>query len=156
MALEKQSKQTDLSIDEAYAYLVHRTARLLRFHFLRMAADNGIELTPEQWFILNRLRKQSGLTQTELADSIFKDRANITRILNSMEGHELVERRSDAEDKRVYRVFLTDRGRRVHDQMARAAAAERKTVYRGLNKNDFKELKRILDVIDANIIAAVE
>ena len=44
----------------------------------------------------------------------------------------------------------------MHDMLADVATGERKRVYRGLTGSDHRELKRILDIIDRNIIESME
>jgi DNA-binding MarR family transcriptional regulator len=49
---------------------------------------------------------------------------NLTGIVDRLEEQRLVQRRPDAKDRRVIRVALTERGRRVTDQMLPAHAAD--------------------------------
>lgn len=141
-----------LTVDRAYAYLILRTSRLLRFHFQAMTGALGVKLSPEQWLILNRLTHESGLCQSELIDATFRDRPNVSRMLASLEQKELIRRSTDAEDSRKYRVFLTPKGRRLHERLIPAVKRERQQVYRGLTDADFAALERIVDTIDSNIL----
>ena len=43
---------------------------------------NGIDLTVDQWLVLKKISDADGLTQIELAEAVFKDRASIKRILD--------------------------------------------------------------------------
>ena len=50
-----------------------------------------------------------GLIQSELSKKMLVSRANITSLINRLEKEDLVVRRTDSSDKRVFRVCLTNR-----------------------------------------------
>jgi DNA-binding MarR family transcriptional regulator len=80
------------------------------------------------------------------------DSPNITRILDGMERKKMVERRGDPEDRRKFRIFLADEGRRIHRLYLKHAPKTRLEDYSGLNDKDLGELKRILNRIENNIM----
>ena len=91
--------------DDAPAWLIQRTARLLRVLFLRLVQEQGdVDVTPEMWTVLTRLVARDGQYQSELAAGTYRDRPNMSRILAGMEQRDLVERRPDAEDRRKTRI----------------------------------------------------
>ena len=149
-------QEKKLSVDRAYAYLILRTSRLLRFHFQAMTSALGIELSPEQWLILNRLTNLEGLRQSELIDATFKDRPNVSRMLASLERKGLIRRKTDSEDSRRYRVHLTAKGRELHERLVPSVKRERKRVYKGLSNTDFDAVKHVLDTIDNNVLDALQ
>lgn len=71
------------------------------------------ELTVPQWATLMRLSRQEDLSQSELGNSLFFDKATIGGILIRLEGRDLLQRRRDATDRRVIKVRLTMAGRRM-------------------------------------------
>ena len=102
--------------DDAPAYLIQRTSRLLRVLFLRIVQSEGNNITPEMWMVLSRLLIRDGQYQNELADATFRDRPNLSRIVVGLEERGLVTRRGDEGDRRRVRVYLTRSGRDlVHD-----------------------------------------
>lgn len=54
-----------------------------------------------------------GMTQTELGKKLLVSRANITRLIDRLEKEELVVRKPNPTDKRVFQLFLTDRASRL-------------------------------------------
>lgn len=50
-----------------------------------------------------------GLTQSELGKKLLVSRANITRLIDRLEKENLVVRKPDPNDKRVFQLYLTDR-----------------------------------------------
>lgn len=150
MAINKDIQKE--TIDVAFAYLIARSARLLRYSFIKEFRQHGYELTPEQWFIITKLNEQDGLTQVELTDDIFNDKPNITRILDSMEKKKLVERRRSDSDRRSFNIFLTGHAKKLLPKLWAFARQEREIVYSGLTKKDFSALEKIVTKIEVNIL----
>ncbi|MEL6547668.1 MAG: MarR family transcriptional regulator [Myxococcota bacterium] len=145
-----------LSINDSVAYHIHRTARLLRAHLLRRIRELGLDATPEQWFILNKLHARDGQSQSELADDIFADRPNITRMVDGMERQGWVTRRPDQEDGRRKLVFLTRSGRATAEKIASMAAVERAVLFSGLSTEDLAATRRLLSQLEQQIQREME
>lgn len=60
--------------------------------------------------ILANIYRFAGLTQNELAQRLLVGRSNLSMLLPELEKRGLIERRSDAADKRVRRLWLTKAG----------------------------------------------
>jgi MarR family transcriptional regulator, transcriptional regulator for hemolysin len=133
------------------AYRIYRCARLLRSHFQALAASNGIELSQEQWFILNRLAQHGSLSQVDLGDHFLDDRPNIARLVATLESKGMVQRGADANDRRKYSVTLTAEGRRLHDSFAALVPTARTQSVAGIAKSDLAIAMRVLSTIEENI-----
>lgn len=117
---------------------------------MNMGADSGIEITQEQWFVLNKLAQADGSSQVDLTEDIFADRPNLTRILATMERRGLVRRVADPEDGRRMRVYLTDDGRKMENGFSEIARRERRRLFAGISKEDLETTKRVLARIEEN------
>jgi len=67
--------------------------------------------------ILFALWKEEGQTHGELATRLHVTPATVTKMLQRMEKAGFVVRRPDADDHRVSRVYLTDAGRSIRDEV---------------------------------------
>ena len=67
--------------------------------------------------VLFALWEQEGATHGELAARLHVKPATITKMLKRMEKAGFVERRSDPADQRVSRVYLTDAGRSIRNEV---------------------------------------
>lgn len=141
-------------VEQAFGFQIVRMARLLRVHFTRFAEREGFDITQEQWLILNKLAQNPGVSQLSLADSLIHDKPNITRILAGLEAKKLIQRKNDREDRRVMRVSLTAAGERLHADFSKCVTAERDRMHAGLNDADFKNLMRIVDTLEKNILGS--
>ena len=139
-----------IRIEDAIAYRIHRTARVLRKHFHDLAEGAGLDLSQEQWFILNKLMHDDGVAQGELVDVLFGDRPNISRMLVALEERGDVVRRADRDDARKVRVHLTAAGRRTHDAFSALVPVARRQIGRGISAEDLDVARRVLAQIESN------
>src|ERR1700704_3812871 len=72
------------------------------------------QLSPAQLDVLAKVGSSEGISQQELANALLVTKGNVCQLLDKMEGSGLLERRPDG---RVNRLFLTDQGRQVHDEV---------------------------------------
>jgi DNA-binding MarR family transcriptional regulator len=106
-----------MSIDlkrQLVAQLVE-SSRLLRNYIDHRAKTCGT--TRAQWIVLFRLREQEGLSQVDLADVLELQPISLVRLLDRLVEHGLLERRHDPKDRRANRLFLTERGRQLVDDL---------------------------------------
>lgn len=141
--------------DDAAAYLIQRSARLLRVLFQRAVGTSEPELTPEMWLILSRLVARDGQYQSELAEATLRDRPNVSRIVTGLERRGFVTRRKDNSDARRLRVYLTAKSLKCAATVAPVAARVRDSIYEGLSQADVAQLRRSLRRIERNALAAL-
>jgi MarR family transcriptional regulator, transcriptional regulator for hemolysin len=91
------------------------SSRLLRNYIDHRAKTRGT--TRAQWIVLFRLREQEGLSQVDLADVLELQPISLVRLLDRLVEHGLLERRQDPKDRRANRLFLTERGRQLVDDL---------------------------------------
>ena len=133
-------------------YMIYKTARIMRMKFQNDMRSIDLDITQEQYFILIKLWALDGQYQAELADEIFQDNPNITSILDNMEKKKLIVRKPDKNDRRKFRIFLTQKAKDIYNTYKTGAPESRKLDYKHLNDKDFDDLKRILSTIEANIL----
>ncbi|MCX8211903.1 MAG: MarR family transcriptional regulator, partial [Lewinella sp.] len=97
--------------------LLDRTTRLLKAHFQRAFKDAEVDLTPEQWVVLDHLHKEGSSSQTELANGTFKDAPTVSRIIDKLAKKGLAARKRFPNDRRRYQVALTAKGESIHEQL---------------------------------------
>lgn len=99
---------SDSIITESTGYFLVQACKAHRQKAADLLAQ--LELFVGQEMFLLHLWQEDGLTQSELAESMCIQPATLTRMLDRMAKSGLVERRKDAEDQRLSRVYLTERG----------------------------------------------
>jgi DNA-binding MarR family transcriptional regulator len=87
----------------------------MRPRMLRVAAEFG--LTPPQMLALRALDPESPMPMRELATLLHCDSSNVTGLVDGLEAHGLVERRSAERDRRVRMLVVTERGAQMRERL---------------------------------------
>ena len=139
-----------MSKDKKVGFILESNTRIAKLSFIKAFKKLGVDVTPEQWVILDNLSQTDGLTQTELANRSFKNTPTISRIIDVLAKKKFLERRVDAVDRRKQLVFLTDKGRAIVECCQDEISALRKISWTGLSDEDYEEFLRITSKIFEN------
>lgn len=137
------------SIEDSLGFIMNRTNTKLKNELLQRLKP--YDVTPEQWAVLNRLWEREGLSPKELAELTSKDQPNIARILDKLEKKGLITRQTNPDDNRSFLIYLTDRGRELKDELIPLALAALNKALRGIEQEQVKELKLLLNRIYTNL-----
>jgi DNA-binding MarR family transcriptional regulator len=103
--------------------------------------------------LLFALWHKEGLSQSELADQLHVRPATMTKMLQRMAETGFVERRRDQEDQRVWRVYLTEAGREIRQEVRRVWAQLEREALLGFSEEERVVLRRFLTQIRDNLRA---
>ena len=121
--------------------------RNLRRYAAERFVDEGLEITVDQWGALLLLRDSGdGLSNSELASQMSKDKPTVTRIVDVLVRKSLVVRQPNKNDRRQQRISLTRKGKSTvskaepivkkirRDVVASLSSAEKETLLHCLNQ----------------------
>jgi MarR family transcriptional regulator, transcriptional regulator for hemolysin len=132
-----------------FGFILSDVARLMRTAFDRRMRSLG--LTRSQWWVLNHLFRNDGVTQSELAEILEVEKATLGRLLDRLEQKRWVRREGDAADRRAKRVFLTEEFEPSLKAMRAAAAELRRDALAGLSAEDQTRFVDALLAVKANL-----
>ena len=139
-----------MAIKKQVGYYLESTTRHVKLAFTQAFNQAEVDLTPEQWVLLDHLLVQNGLSQTELAEKSYKNAPTVSRILDVLERKAYIERQRFKNDRRRYKIFLTDSGRAIALKALPIAEQLRQQGWEGLSDDDYNQLIRILGTIFKN------
>jgi len=132
-----------------FGFILNDVARLMRTQFDRRVKALG--LTRSQWWVLNHLFRNDGVTQSELAVILEIEKATLGRLLDRMEQKGWVRREEHAGDRRAKRVFLTKEVEPAIKTMRAAAADLRRDALSGLSAAQTNTFVDALLAIKSNL-----
>lgn len=128
-----------------------QAARSMRTVLTRNLTASG--LYAGQDGVILALAASDGLPAGTLAQKLGVKAPTMTRTIGRMEAQGFVERRPDAEDARLTKVYLTETGRNSVGEIESSAAACDELATRGLSEKDVRSLVRLLKAIEGNLQA---
>lgn len=138
-------------LEDALAFRLHRTNRLLRTHLGRFLEEREPGLSPEQWFVLARIAQRAPVRQVTLAEPVLGDPPNVSRLVDALVDRGYVARSPDPDDRRSRLLTLTRPGQARVTQLLADAVEQRELVFAGLSDDELDTLATYLDRIDANV-----
>ncbi|MDH4140960.1 MAG: MarR family winged helix-turn-helix transcriptional regulator [Coriobacteriia bacterium] len=147
--VERTSRALPFRVLGAFHQLMHSYRQLMS----RKLAEYGAH--PGQTFCLREIAHNDGITQRDLAENLHVARPTVTVMLQKMQKAGLVERRSDEHDRRYTRIYLTDSGWALHDEMHRLLDEVVAEVIGPLSEKDQAELVRLLGALNDNMLASI-
>lgn len=142
------------SDQRAYFFKIDTTIKRIRTFMQRGLTEAGIDLTVDQWVVLDHIHPSPGISQNDLATTTAKDAPTITRILDLLVQKGLIRRKMSEYDRRKFSIFLTEEGEKQHFQAFQVIAEARKKSWENLTDDDYNHLVRIMDQIYENSISS--
>lgn len=105
------------------------------------------DLTPPQFALLAFLWQQDGQTQVELSEKGQIDRSTVGGLIDRLERNGLLERRQHPQDRRAYKIHLTELGKTMESTLSACANRALAKFTSGLSNHECSELKRMLEIL---------
>ncbi len=141
-----------LSETKKYGVLLDTSLKIIKQDIQQRFKSANIDLTPEQWTLLDELASRGELSQKQLAESTFKDAPTVSRIVDLLIRRGYINRKSDHGDRRKYLISLTDAGQSIYQKSAPMINAARTDGWAGLTDDDFQQFETILQKLTSNIL----
>jgi len=132
---------------------LHRAIRHLKHTHWRIISEEfaKIGLTEGQPKIIGFLIRNDGCIQRELASHCQIKSSTVTSLLANMERSGLIYRISNPQDKRILNVYLTEKGRAVHEEIERIFAKVDEECFLGFTVEEKNQTIDLLNRICENL-----
>lgn len=107
--------------------------------------------TQPRWRVLSWAELLPGIKQTDLAERMNISGPTLVRILDSLEGQGMIERRESADDRRVKEIYLTERGKPICDQIDVEVSKIRDAVLEGVSEQNLRTCLEVLAHVRRNL-----
>jgi DNA-binding MarR family transcriptional regulator len=139
----------DISPERSFGYLLRDTSRLLQRMLQERVTRHGVTLS--QNFILRELWETDGLTIRELGVRLRVVDPRMTTTIDALERKGLVKRVGSTSDRRRVHVFLTPKGRALHDDCERYSIEVNASALNGVSPAALREFRAVLGRVKTNL-----
>jgi MarR family transcriptional regulator for hemolysin len=136
-------------LDRPATARIARLARMLRHEFDEQLSSHG--LTGVQMGLLTRLARSEGLVQADLGRRMAIEPATLTGIVQRLEREGWLRRSGDADNRRLQRVWLTEKARTALPTLLRIQNRYRRRALAGLDAGELAQLENLLSRIEGNL-----
>lgn len=144
--MTNSEKENSIGYQLSYTENLHRNLLNKKF------STNKLEITPEQFIILDLLTEHStGISMQKISEKIHRDNSAITRSIDILEKKNLVSRVNAEKDRRKKIILITEQGITLLHNAKDIAKQYAKEVAKGLTEKQLNDLFSILKTIQNNI-----
>lgn len=133
-----------MNIEETVDYHLRSTLFATRRMYNILAIDNGI--TQGIGYALINISKE-GVPATKIAPMMGMSTSSLSRLLKNMEDDGLIYRKSNEEDRRVVKIFLTSRGIELRTKVRKVVIDFNGKLSEIISKADMEAFVRVNEII---------
>lgn len=140
---------------EARSYLIgfflSRASLAMKQHVNYLLKQSGMDDVSMGFIgVLLALYRADGQTISELGEAVSLEKSTMTGLIDRMVRAGLVNREADPADRRVLRVWLTDRGKQVQAGIGKVLGQAYQDLTQGVADKEVERVERILGHIIEN------
>ncbi len=102
--------------------------------------------------IIRHIKREDGMTQKKLCESIKKDKAAIARGVAHLESIGLITRFPEEKDKRISKLYLSDKGEEILPVINQIHEDAIIAAMENIDENSLKQLNETLEKIEENLL----
>lgn len=107
------------------------------------------DISQVQSHILYELARTEGPSMQQVAETIGMDITTFSRQIQTLVKMELVEKRQSSEDKRMYHLYLTEKGDKLEDEINQQMLHYLTNVFSNISEKESVEVVQSLKVLNA-------
>lgn len=137
-------------LNEVFFYQLEKSIKSYRRYAQTRFKDNGIDITIDQWLVLNALSENEEITQSDLAEIVFKDKASMTRLIELLVLKKYVQRTAHDTSRRRFKLTITPKGHELIRQILPLVKENRKQALKQINFQELQQTEVVLKQISTN------
>jgi DNA-binding MarR family transcriptional regulator len=129
--------------------LLLAASRVMGAYYAGLLVQQGLRISPAGLGVLRVLLAGDGLKSSDVAARGWSSPGTLTSVVNTLVREGYVERRRDAGDRRVVRLYVTDKGRRICQDYLASAGPHWRAAFAFVSPDDEPVIRRFfIDMID--------
>lgn len=123
----------------------------LKKYLAEVFKKNNVNLTGEQYLVMDTLWNEGTLTQQAIAFIIQKDKNSVTQFIDNLEKKGLVTRSVAKDDRRVNNIEVTEKGMALKDSTKQLAIDTMNKALESIPEEDIMTFVEVLKKVCSNI-----
>jgi MarR family transcriptional regulator for hemolysin len=137
-------------LEDILFYSFERSIKSYRQLAQQQLVKHGFDITIDQWLLLKTLNDNPEQTQQQIALTIFKDFASVTRIVELLVGKEYIVRYPHPTDRRRFKLKLTESAEKLLSNMQPVIETNRRIALKDISEQQILQFQQVLNLIYNN------
>ncbi|MCH3940600.1 MAG: MarR family transcriptional regulator [Bacteroidales bacterium] len=113
--------------------------------------EEGFNLTPEQFLVMDTLWDEGVLTQQQIANITMRDKNSIVKLIDGLENRKLVKRVSNPKDRRQNLIRVTPYSLKIREKVNECAFKSVESIIKGISEEELETFIGILAKLEKNM-----
>jgi len=133
-----------MAVEDRLIYLISKVCQKLIINLQKSFSENGVEVTPIQVMLLFFLQKNDGSSLTQISQGLMLENPTVTGLIDRLEKLDYVKRSDHPDDRRVYLVRITEKGKKVANKALPIIKKLNEEIKKGYSKGEIENFKKVL------------
>lgn len=138
-------------LSKEIAVYLNLAACKLRLFTASMLKKYGVELSPEQFLLIDLLWNEGTMTQQKVADTMQKDKNSVTKLVDALEQKGLVVRQRGSADRRENHLVLTQKALEMKLGAKETGISILEDMIEGISEEELKSFLATLNKLSSNM-----
>ncbi|MBM4323053.1 MAG: MarR family transcriptional regulator [Deltaproteobacteria bacterium] len=131
-------------VEDRFIFLISKVCQKLVINLQKSYSESGIEVTPIQGMLLFFLQKNDGSSLTQISQGLMLENPTVTGLIDRLEKLGYVKRSDHPDDRRVYLVHITEKGKKVANKALPIVKKLNEEIKKGYSKEEIESFKKVL------------
>ena len=131
-------------VEDRLIFLISRVYQKLINNLQKAFTKSGIEVTPVQIGLLFFLQKNDGSSLTQISQGLMLENPTVTGLIDRLEKSGYVKRSDHPNDRRVWLVYLTEKGNKVANRALPIVKKLNEQIKKGYSEEEIESFKKVL------------
>jgi len=142
--MKNQLRGSTMAIEDRFIFLISKVCQKLIINLQKAFSESGVEVTPIQVMLLFFLQKNDGSSLTQISQGLMLENPTVTGLIDRLEKLGYVKRSDHPNDRRVYLVHLTEKGKKVANKALPIIKKLNEEIKKGYSKEEMEGFKKVL------------
>ena len=137
-------------LNDTFFYNLEKSVKTYRQYFQNQLKKHGLGITLDQWLILNTIIENPDISQNEIAEKVFKDKASVARIIELFVQNGFLVRAIHPTNRRMFQLSITEKGTETIGKLSDLVQVFRKNALVGISSDVLRDTQNTMKIIVAN------
>jgi DNA-binding MarR family transcriptional regulator len=133
-----------MAAEDRLIFLISKVYQKLINNLQKSFSENGLEVTPVQIVLLFFLQKNDGSSLTQISQGLMLENPTVTGLIDRLEKSGYVKRSDHPNDRRVYLVHLTEKGKKVANKALPIVKRLNEQIKEDYSEREIENFKKVL------------
>jgi DNA-binding MarR family transcriptional regulator len=133
-----------MAAEDRLIFLISKVYQKLIIKLQKSFSESGLEVTPVQIGLLFFLQKNDGSSLTQISQGLMLENPTITGLIDRLENLGYVKRSDHPNDRRVYLIYLTEKGNSVANRALPIVKKLNEEIKKGYSREEIEGFKKVL------------